>query len=174
MVLDLLYLTSTIRLEKRYEHYNADLSEISSSDETTDNSSSEESPPTVTSSDHNKVPPSGDEIEIDECIFTIANKSPEKSVKIKTRKRKNNDSSSKYPIPSKVRKCTPIKNKKTRKFSIKAVERKLVSFSFYITIVLSNIKLLPSILGRRRFSSNSATVAAEFSFLLTNHKRGLI
>merc|ERR1712137_433893 len=31
------------RLEKRYEHYNADLSEISSSDETTDNSSSEES-----------------------------------------------------------------------------------------------------------------------------------
>ena len=163
MVLDLLYLTSTIRLEKRYEHYNADLSEISSSDETTDNSSSEESPPTVTSSDHNKVPPSGDEIEIDECIFSIADKSPEKTVKIKTRKRKNNDSSSKYPIPSKVRKCTPIKNKKTRKFSIKAVETKLVSFSFHIKIVyfskfntsrlrvLFNIMLLPSILGRRRF-----------------------
>ena len=122
-----MYLTSTIRLEKRYEHYNADLSEISSSDETTDNSSSEENPLPEASSDQNRVPPSGDEIEIDECIFTIANESSEKSVKIKTRKRKNNDSSSKHPIPSKVRKCAPMKNKRSRKFSIKAVERKLVS-----------------------------------------------
>ena len=128
----LLYITSIIRHQKRYQHYNSDLSEVSSTDETTDDSSSEES---ASPNPPSRVSSSDGEIEIDECIFTINNESAEKQIQLKTQKRKSHDNSSKYSKPSKLRKirqkCESIKNKKsTKKFKIKAVPPISVSFNF--------------------------------------------
>ena len=131
----LLYITSIIRHQKRYQHYNSDLSEVSSTDETTDDSSSEES---ASPNPPSRVSSSDGEIEIDECIFTIKNESAEEQIQLKPKKRNNQDNSSKYPKPSKLRKirrkCEPIKNKKsTKKFKIKAVPPLSVSLEFTLT-----------------------------------------
>ena len=120
------FITSSIRLEKRYEHYNSDLSEISSADETNDDCSSEENSASEKSNDI-RMPSSDGEIEIDECIFTISEELPETPTKIKTKKEKS-EKSPKHPIPPKLRKCSLNKNPKSKKFRIKAIETKLVSF----------------------------------------------
>ena len=131
-------ITVIIRHQKRYQHYNSDLSEVSSSDETTEHSSSEESESPDPTSESNRVSSSDGEIEIDECIFTINDESAEKQIPLKPKKRKIHDNSSKHPKPSKVRKirqkCEPIKNKKSRKkFKIKAVPPISVSFKLTYT-----------------------------------------
>ena len=119
------FITSSIRLEKRYEHYNSDLSEVSSADETNDDCLSEENSATEKSNDI-RVPSSDGEIEIDECIFTISEELPLTPVKIKTKKEKIE----KYHMPSKLRTYGRNKKAKSKKFRIKSIETKSVSFQF--------------------------------------------
>ena len=122
------FITSSIRLEKRYEHYNSDLSEVSSADETNDDCSSEENSATEKSIDI-RVRSSDGEIEIDECIFTISEELPLAPDKIKTKKEKI-EKSSKHHKPSNLRTCGLNKKPKSKKFRIKAIETKSVSFQF--------------------------------------------
>ena len=75
------------------------------------------------------MPTCDGEIEIDECIFNISEESPLTPDKIKTKNEKIKKSSKQH-TPSNFRTYGLNKKAKSKKFRIKAIETKSVSFQF--------------------------------------------